>query len=61
MIVKHALILSVDLTKAFDTVSHDISYAKKCFRYGIRGLPLSWVKSYLSNRYQCVRIGSEFF
>ena len=56
---KHVLALSVDLSKAFDTVSHSI-LIQKLFRYGIRGLPLRWIESYLLNRNQCVRIGSKF-
>ena len=43
--------------KAFDTVSYDILLEKlKC--YGIRDLPLNWFKSYLSGRYQCVKINN---
>ena len=47
-----------DLTKAFDTVNHDILF-KKLHYYGIRGTSLSWFKSYLTNRKQCVSIGNS--
>ena len=44
----------LDLSKAFDTLSHPILY-DKLSKYGIRGLTLDWFKSYLSNRYMRVK------
>ena len=38
-----------------DTVNHDI-LLQKLFKYGIRGIPHSWFKSYLENRQQYVKI-----
>ena len=41
----------INLKKAFDTVNHQILLAK-LEKYGIRGLPLQLVESYLNNRLQ---------
>lgn len=45
----------VDITKAFDSVNHDILVDRLC-EAGIRGIPLNWFRSYLTGRRQCVGI-----
>src|SRR5437867_6244433 len=45
----------IDLQKAFDTVNFNI-LLYKLDHYGIRGLPLSWFRNYLSDRYQSVSL-----
>ena len=46
---KHTISLFIDLSKAFDTISHNILF-NKLERYGIRGKALDWFKCYLTNR-----------
>lgn len=48
--------LFVDITKAFDTVDHSL-LLEKLLHAGFRGVILSWFESYLTDRYQMVRVG----
>ena len=58
---KYTVGIILDLSKALDTVNHDILFDKLSF-YGIRGLPLDWLKNYFLNRFQYVEYnGSSSF
>ena len=51
-----AILLLIDFSKAFDMVDHSI-LLNKLDHYGIRDTALCWMRSYLSQREQCVSIG----
>ena len=50
---EHAVNVFLDFSKTFDTVDHNV-LLDKLEHYGIRGVALDWVRSYLSNRLQFV-------
>lgn len=53
-----ALILSIDVSKAFDSVDHGILIKKLCF-LGFRGNSLRLLESFLCNREQMVLINNS--
>lgn len=55
---KASLCVFIDLSKAFDSVSHPL-LLKSLENVGIRGTTLTLFQSYLLNRKQCVKIGKH--
>ena len=55
---KHTLAVFLDLSKAFDTLSHKILLTK-LERYGIRGTSWKWFESYLDQRKLRVKCKTE--
>ena len=55
-----SILVLLDLSAAFDTIDHCIliDRLKDCF--GLDGTVLNWLKSYLTERKQCVKINSSF-
>ena len=52
---RHLIAIFIDLSKAFDTLDHDILISK-LEHIGIRGAVLGWIESYLSDRSQFVTV-----
>ena len=52
------ILLMLDLSAAFDVIDHDILFDRLQYSFGISGSALSWIRSYLTDRSQCVSIGS---
>ena len=50
------LLVLLDLSSAFDTVSHDILLDRLNTRFGVSGIALQWLQSYLADRSQRVSI-----
>ena len=51
--------LFLDLSKAFDTVDHEILHNKLYQSFGVRGVPRDLIRSYLTNRYQYTNISNH--
>ena len=51
-----AILVLLDLSAAFDTIDHDKLFKLLNTSFGIQGAALEWIKSYLSDRKQCVLI-----
>ena len=50
--------MSLDYSEAFDTVSH-LKLLYKFQQYGFSDKMCAWMKTFLQNRKQCVKIGEE--
>ena len=55
---RSTLLVALDLSAAFDTVQNSVLLTRLEDRFGIHGSILEWIKSYLTDRSQFVRIGS---
>jgi hypothetical protein len=53
------LLLSLDLSAAFDTIDHPILLKRLSTSFGVIGSAHNWLNSYLSDRSSSVRIGSS--
>lgn len=55
---QHCASLFIDLSKAFDTVDHDIML-KRLVNIGFSSQAVAWFKDYLSGRTQCVQFNGK--
>ena len=54
-----AVLITLDISAAFDTISHVILLERLETCFGITGSVLNWIRSYLANRSQFVKIGDS--
>jgi hypothetical protein len=54
----HTIDIFIDLPKAYDTLNHKV-LLEKLSSYGVRGITNSWLRSYLTNRRQCIEINQS--
>jgi len=55
---KYSIAIFCDLSKAFDTVDHQI-LIKKLYNLGVHGIELDWFRNYLTNRKQFVYLNGK--
>jgi hypothetical protein len=53
---KGVILCLLDLSAAFDTISHDILLSRLQNTFSIQGSALDWFRSYLEDRYQAVSV-----
>ena len=56
---KVTVLVMLDVSAAFDTVQHVNLIQRYYYRYGFRGDVLAWMKSYLTERFNCVSINDK--
>ena len=56
---KLTLLVSLDLSAAFDTIDHSVLLKRLNCSFGITGTVYSWLQSYLTGRTRSVRIGTH--
>jgi Reverse transcriptase (RNA-dependent DNA polymerase) len=54
---KLTTLISMDISAAFDTISHSILLRRLETEFGVTGTALNWLQSYLTVRRQYVKLG----
>ena len=52
-------LVMLDLSAAFNTISHELLLKRLKYRFGITDLVLLWIESFLTNRTQCVKVSTK--
>ena len=52
-------LVMLDISAAFNTISHELLLKRLKYRFGIMDLELSWIESFLTNRTQCVSVSTK--
>ena len=55
-----SMLTLLDLSAAFDTIDHNILFHRLSFYFGIDGKVLGWIKSYLHDRKQKVKLANLY-
>ncbi|GFR70782.1 reverse transcriptase [Elysia marginata] len=55
---KAVMLVLLDLSAAFDTIDQDCLLHRLQKQFGIKGVALNWLASYMSERFQAVQINS---
>jgi hypothetical protein len=53
------VLVGLDISAAFDTISHEILIDRLSSEFGIRSLALSWIKSFVEERSQFIKVGQS--
>ena len=56
---KAAVLISLDLSAAFDTIDHAILIQRMEKRFGISGKTLTWIRNYISGRSQYIKVNED--
>jgi len=56
---KVTLLVGLDLSAAFDTINHDVLISRLESQFGVDGGASSWLRSYLTDRQQFVKLGDH--
>jgi len=56
---KSTVLVSLDLSSAFDTIDHTLLVNRLKNTFGVTGTALNWISSYISHRSQTVKLGSS--
>jgi len=53
------ILVGLDVSAAFDTINHDVLISRLMNQFGVDGGASGWLRSYLTDRSQCVKLGEH--